>query len=288
MRLSAAALVRLLCLVFALFGFLLAFGLPRRLAQTFGSLLGRRAPVFFHRLICAGLGVWVRRHGALGAATNSVDRLQPRFMARHTDSRFAGADELSCQEGGREPSLGPADRSLAGRRLRRSPPALMHPFGQPVNCGGDGRGIAGCAVRRGHDQRRQSPPALPVFPFRGGAAGCNRRSPRHNRNSAGLSRLLPTIRVADDPRRPAPHRVVRRHDVSPPFFSIRQSRIRGLRRLPRKANSRFGGPRPEVRRPARGSRGPGPVRPGAGGSRSGCFPGAKKGLHRVRCPETSS
>ena len=71
-RLSATTLLRLLCLVFALTGFLLAFGLPRRLAQTFGSRLGRRAPVFFHRLICMGLGVRVRRHGALGGATNQL------------------------------------------------------------------------------------------------------------------------------------------------------------------------------------------------------------------------
>ncbi len=71
-RLSATTLLRLLCLVFVLSGFLLAFGLPRRLAQILGSRLGRRAPVFFHRLICAGLGVRVRRHGALGAATNQL------------------------------------------------------------------------------------------------------------------------------------------------------------------------------------------------------------------------
>lgn len=71
-RLDAATVVRLVCLVCALTAFLAAFGLPRRIAQRCGWRTGRRAPVLFQRLICAGLGVSVRRHGALNGGTNQL------------------------------------------------------------------------------------------------------------------------------------------------------------------------------------------------------------------------
>jgi 1-acyl-sn-glycerol-3-phosphate acyltransferase len=64
-RLDAATIVRLVCLVCALTAFVAVFGLPRRIAQGCGWQLGRKAPVLFQRLICAGLGITVRRPGAL-------------------------------------------------------------------------------------------------------------------------------------------------------------------------------------------------------------------------------
>ena len=55
--------MRLVGLVLALAGFIIAFGPPRRLAQRLGWRFGERAPVLFHRLLCVGLGVAVRQHG---------------------------------------------------------------------------------------------------------------------------------------------------------------------------------------------------------------------------------
>src|SRR5208282_5355788 len=61
--LGLSLLVRLVGLVLALAGFIIAFGPPRRLAQRLGWRFGERAPVLFHRLLCVGLGVAVRQHG---------------------------------------------------------------------------------------------------------------------------------------------------------------------------------------------------------------------------------
>jgi 1-acyl-sn-glycerol-3-phosphate acyltransferase len=66
--LGATTLVRLAGLILALAGFIVAFGPPRRLAQRLGWRLGEGTPVLFQRLLCAGLGVTVRRHGALAAS----------------------------------------------------------------------------------------------------------------------------------------------------------------------------------------------------------------------------
>ena len=71
-RLDAATVVRLVCLFCALAAFLATFGLPRWIAQRCGWRAGRGAPVLFQRLICAGLGVRVRRHGALNGGTNQL------------------------------------------------------------------------------------------------------------------------------------------------------------------------------------------------------------------------
>jgi lyso-ornithine lipid O-acyltransferase len=70
--LPTTTLLRLLCLIVVLTAFLAAFGLPRRIAQIYGLRVGRWAPVLFNRLICAGLGVRVRRHGAFSAGTKRL------------------------------------------------------------------------------------------------------------------------------------------------------------------------------------------------------------------------
>jgi lyso-ornithine lipid O-acyltransferase len=70
--LPVTTLLRLLCLIVVLTAFLAAFGPPRRIAQIYGLRVGRWAPVLFNRLICAGLGVRVRRHGAFSAGTKRL------------------------------------------------------------------------------------------------------------------------------------------------------------------------------------------------------------------------
>jgi lyso-ornithine lipid O-acyltransferase len=70
--LPVTTLLRLLCLVVILTAFLATFGPLRRIAQIYGLRVGRRAPVLFNRLICAGLGVRVRLHGAFSAGTNRL------------------------------------------------------------------------------------------------------------------------------------------------------------------------------------------------------------------------
>ncbi len=70
--LGAATIVRLVCLIFALAGFLAAFAPPRWIAHRFGSRFAQGAPVLFQRLLCAGLGVRVRRQGALSAESRQL------------------------------------------------------------------------------------------------------------------------------------------------------------------------------------------------------------------------
>lgn len=69
---AATTVMRLLCLVLALAAFVLTLGPPRRAAQRFGLHFGRRIPVCFQRLLCAGLGVKVHRHGALSSAPKQL------------------------------------------------------------------------------------------------------------------------------------------------------------------------------------------------------------------------
>ena len=64
----ATTAARLLSLIVALAAFIVAFGLPRRTAQRLQFRLGRGIPVYFQRILCAGLGVKVRRHGSLSSA----------------------------------------------------------------------------------------------------------------------------------------------------------------------------------------------------------------------------
>ncbi len=161
-----------------------------------------------------------------------------------------GADELSRQEGDRRPSLGRRARALQGvvfvdrRRRSASPRSTLHG-------GGDGRGDAGGAVRRGDDRRRQSPLALPLVAFRGGPAGRAARTPAQPSIQPvylDYSRLagLPMAR-ADRPR------IAWYGDMTflRHFLQLRPRRRRDLRRLLRPADSRFG--RTWTERPPPGS-----------------------------------
>jgi lyso-ornithine lipid O-acyltransferase len=69
---AATTAARLLSLIVALAAFVVAFGPARRAAQRFELRLGRRTPVYFQRILCAGLGVRVRRHGALSFAPKQL------------------------------------------------------------------------------------------------------------------------------------------------------------------------------------------------------------------------
>jgi lyso-ornithine lipid O-acyltransferase len=69
---GATTAARLLSLIVALAAFVIAFGLARRTAQRFESRLGRDIPVYFQRILCAGLGVKVRRHGSLSSAPKQL------------------------------------------------------------------------------------------------------------------------------------------------------------------------------------------------------------------------
>jgi lyso-ornithine lipid O-acyltransferase len=69
---AATTAVRLLSLIVALAAFVIVFGPPRRAAQRLGFRFGDRIPVHFHRLLCAGLGVRVRRHGTFGYAPKQL------------------------------------------------------------------------------------------------------------------------------------------------------------------------------------------------------------------------
>jgi 1-acyl-sn-glycerol-3-phosphate acyltransferase len=108
-RLDAATVVRLVCLVCVLTAFLAAFGLPRRIAQRCGWRAGRIAPVLFQRLICAGLGVRVRRHGALDGGTNQL------IVANHVswlDIPVLGSLEPMCFLAKKEVGDHPLGRAL--------------------------------------------------------------------------------------------------------------------------------------------------------------------------------
>ncbi len=70
--LTAPTLLRLVCLIVVLLVFLAVLGPPLRIAQMCGSRIGRRIPVLFNRLICTGLRVEVRRHGAFRAGTKQL------------------------------------------------------------------------------------------------------------------------------------------------------------------------------------------------------------------------
>ncbi|HKN30020.1 MAG TPA: lysophospholipid acyltransferase family protein [Roseiarcus sp.] len=69
---AATTAARLLSLIVVLAAFVVAFGPPRRAAQRLGSRLGGRIPVYFERLLCAGLRVKVRRHGTFSSAPKQL------------------------------------------------------------------------------------------------------------------------------------------------------------------------------------------------------------------------
>ena len=69
---AVITMARLSCLVIALAAFVIALGPPRLAARRFGLHFGRRIPVYFQRLLCAGLGIKVRRHGVLSSAPKQL------------------------------------------------------------------------------------------------------------------------------------------------------------------------------------------------------------------------
>jgi lyso-ornithine lipid O-acyltransferase len=105
---AATTFVRLSGLVLALAGFVAAFGPPRRLAQRLGSRWGERTPVLFHRLLCAGLGVTVRQHGALSAAgcrlivANHVSWLDIPVLGSLAPMSFLAKREIGAHPIGRQ------------------------------------------------------------------------------------------------------------------------------------------------------------------------------------------
>lgn len=106
--LGVFALMRLAGLVLALAGLVAAFGPPRRLAQRLGSPLGERAPILFHRLMCAGLGVAVRQHGELiGSGSrlivaNHVSWLDIPVLGSLAPMSFLAKKEIGAHLVGRE------------------------------------------------------------------------------------------------------------------------------------------------------------------------------------------
>jgi lyso-ornithine lipid O-acyltransferase len=107
-RLHAMTHVRLVCLIVALCAFLATLGLLRRIAQTCGWRLGRRAPPLFHRLLCIGLGVSVRRRGAFSGeakqliVANHVSWLDIPVLASLAPMSFLAKKEIGENSLGRE------------------------------------------------------------------------------------------------------------------------------------------------------------------------------------------
>ena len=107
-RIAVTTAVRLAGLVLALAAFIVALGPPRRLAQRLGSHLGERTPVVFHRLLCAGLGVKVRRHGALSGSgsrlivANHVSWLDVPVMGSLAPMSFLAKKEVGQHPLGRQ------------------------------------------------------------------------------------------------------------------------------------------------------------------------------------------
>jgi len=107
-RLHATTFVRLVCLIFALSAVLAALGPVRRIAQTCGWRLGRGAPSLFHRLLCRGLGVRVRRLGAFTAGrkqlivANHVSWLDIPVLASLAPMSFLAKKEIGEHPVGRE------------------------------------------------------------------------------------------------------------------------------------------------------------------------------------------
>jgi 1-acyl-sn-glycerol-3-phosphate acyltransferase len=105
---AATAIVRLAPLCLSLAAFIAAFGPPRRIAQRFGWRFGQSAPVLFQRLLCAGLGVRVRRHGVFSVApkqlivSNHVSWLDIPILGSLAPMSFLAKKEVGAHPVGRE------------------------------------------------------------------------------------------------------------------------------------------------------------------------------------------
>ncbi len=99
--------IRLAGVVLALAAFVVAFAPPRRLAQRLGWRFGERTPVLFQRLLCAGLGVTVRRHGDFCASgsrlivANHVSWLDIPVMGALAPMSFLAKKEIGANPAGR-------------------------------------------------------------------------------------------------------------------------------------------------------------------------------------------
>ena len=121
-----------------------------------------------------------------------ADRRQPRLLAGHSRPGRARADELPRQEGGRRASGRAGARRHAGGGLRGPGAPPLHTRGQRPNGRVHARGLAGRAVRRGDDRRRQPAAAFSLVAFRGDPAG---RAPA-TENLRSSSRSTSTIRAS--------------------------------------------------------------------------------------------
>jgi lyso-ornithine lipid O-acyltransferase len=105
---TAVTAARLLPLIIALAGFVLALGPPRRAAQRLGFRFGSGFPVYFQHLLCSGLGVRVRRCGVFAAASkqlivsNHVSWLDIPVLASLEPMSFLAKKEIGNHWLGRE------------------------------------------------------------------------------------------------------------------------------------------------------------------------------------------
>jgi 1-acyl-sn-glycerol-3-phosphate acyltransferase len=108
---ACARATRLLRVVLGLVAatlFVLAFGPPRRIAQTVGSRLGRGAPVVFHRLLCFILRVRIRQIGRPSPAAarlivaNHVSWLDIPVMGALEPMTFLAKKEVGARFLGRQ------------------------------------------------------------------------------------------------------------------------------------------------------------------------------------------
>jgi lyso-ornithine lipid O-acyltransferase len=105
---TAATILRLATLSLALGVFVVAVGPPTLVARAFGWRFARGAPVLFHRLLCAGLGVRVRLHGALSPTAkqlivaNHVSWLDIPVLASLAPMSFLAKREIGDNPAARE------------------------------------------------------------------------------------------------------------------------------------------------------------------------------------------
>jgi lyso-ornithine lipid O-acyltransferase len=103
-----ATVLSLVALSLPLALFVIVAGPPALVARRLGWRLGRAAPVLFHRLLCASLGVRVRRHGTLSAAANQlivanhVSWMDIPVLASLAPMSFLAKKEIGANLAGRE------------------------------------------------------------------------------------------------------------------------------------------------------------------------------------------
>ena len=97
---AVSTYARLIGLVLALAAVVVAFGPSRLIARRLGRRLGERTPVLFQRVLCAGLGVTVRKHGELETeaprliVSNHVSWLDVPVLASLAPMNFLAKREI--------------------------------------------------------------------------------------------------------------------------------------------------------------------------------------------------